>query len=143
MSAVTTLFTSMVCIMSDGMRSSCTLRVSPSADGRRLPLTVTEVRSALVPRTCPKRASPWSYCTLMPLMRLSASPMFESGNFPTWSADTTLVRPMPLFCIWRARRWPVKAPCTSISLRAWPSLMTKSFTCDFLSVTVIFFVMGA
>ena len=33
-----------------GMRSSCTLRVSPSAEGTRLPLMVTELRSALVPR---------------------------------------------------------------------------------------------
>ena len=29
-----------------------------SAEGTRLPLTVTELRSALVPRTCPKRLLP-------------------------------------------------------------------------------------
>ena len=69
--------------------------------------------------------------------------MLESGNFPAWSADTTLVNPMPLFCIWRARRCSLSAPCTSISFSSWPSLITKLFTCDFLSVTVILRVMGA
>ena len=123
-SDVTTLDTSMVCTISAGMRSSCTLRVSPSAEGRRLPFTVTDVRSALVPRTCPKRASPWSYWTLMPFMRFSASPMFESGNFPTWSALTTLVTPIELFCICMARLWPENAPFTFTSSSSMPSVST-------------------
>ena len=62
-------------------------------------LRLNEKLTHMGQRTCPKRASPWSYCTLMPLMRFSASPMLESGNLPTWSALTTLVTPIELFCI--------------------------------------------
>ncbi len=127
--------------MSAGIRSSCTLRVSPSADGSLLPLTVTDVRSALVPLTCPKRASPWSYCTLIPLILFNASPIFESGNFPTWSADTTFVTPIAAFCIWKALRCPEKAPSTSTSFSSAPSSSTTSLvsTLPLAIVTVISF----
>ena len=127
-SEVTTLFTSMVCII--------------SAEGRRLPLMVTELRSAEVPRTCPKRASPWSYCTLIPLMRFNASPILESGNLPTWSAETTLVIPRLFFCALMARRCPWKAPPTTISCSSNPSLSTTSFSSVFPAGMVIFISTG-
>ena len=98
------------------------------AEGTRLPLTVTELRSALVPRTCPKRASPWSYCTLIPEIRFKASPMLESGNLPTWSADTTLVIPKLLFWALMARRCPWNAPPTTTSWSSTPSFSTTSFS---------------
>ena len=127
-SGVTTLFTSIVCIISAGIRSSCTLRVSPSAEGTRLPLMVTELISALVPRTCPKRASPWSYCTLIPEIRFKASPMLESGNLPTWSAETTFLIPRLFFCELIARRCPWKAPPTTTSWSSSPSFSMTSFS---------------
>ena len=139
-SDVTTLDTSIVCTISAGIRSSCTLRVSPSAEGKRLPFTVTEVRSALVPRTCPKRASPWSYCTLIPLIRFSASPIFESGNLPTWSALTTLVTPIELFCICSARLCPENAPLTFTSASSTPSFITISSTINFLLFVIVTFL---
>ena len=142
-SEVTTLLTSMVWIISAGIRSSCTLRVSPSAEGMRLPLMVTELRSADVPRTCPKRASPWSYCTLIPEIRFSASPMFESGNLPTWSAETTFLMPRLLFCELMARRCPWKAPPITISCNSTPSFSMTSLSSVLPSGMVIFISTGA
>ena len=116
-SGVRVLFTRMVCTISEGIRSICTLRLSPSAEGMRLPLSVTEFNSEARPRTMMLRASPWSFCMVMPGTRFSASPMLESGKRPTWSAEITLVTLRLVFCWLNALACP----------RAWSPMTTTSF----------------
>ena len=63
--------------------SNWLLLVVASAEGILSPLMVAELKLDGVPRTCPNLASPISLYTAIPGTRFNASPIFESGNFPT------------------------------------------------------------
>ena len=122
MSGVRVLFTWIVWIISEGIRSICTLRLSPSADGIRLPLSVTELSSEDRPRIIILRASPWSFCIVMPGTRFRASPILASGKRPTWSEEMTLVMFLLVFCWLNALAWPrIISPITTTSSRTWTS----------------------
>ena len=82
-----------------------------------------------VPRTCPKRASPWSYWTLMPGMRFIASPMFASAKRLIWSAATILLTPSLFRCSVNARRCPSTMPDTTTLPMAMPSCSRNSQCC--------------
>ena len=127
-SGVTALFTSMVWIISEGIKSIWTLRLSLSADGILLPFRVTEFNCGDKPRTITFLASPWSICIVIPGIRLIASPMFASGNLPTWSVDTMLVIFCLFFCVLRALDCPLSPnPVINTSSRLVSSVFNVKF----------------
>ena len=116
-SGVSALITSTVWIISAGIMSNWLLLVLASAEGILSPLMVAELKLDGVPRTCPNLASPISLYTAIPGTRFNASPIFESGNFPTWSDEITLLIFDLFFWLFNALACPDKElPITSISL---------------------------
>ena len=107
-SGVIDLLTSIVWIMSDGIRSSWTFLLSPSADGTLSPFKGTEFKPAAKPLITIFRASPWSPCIETPETLFNTSPTFASGNFPTWSDEITFVTFKSDFCWFNALTIPLE-----------------------------------
>ena len=118
-SEVSVLFTSIVEIISAGIKSICTFLLSPSADGILSPFKVTEFKFGAKPLTIIFLASPWSFCMVIPGTLFKASPIFASGKRPTWSEEITLVMFLLVFCWLIALACPLKrSPITTTSLNS-------------------------
>ena len=92
-------------LISAGIKSNWLLLVVASADGILSPLIVAELKLDGVPLIWPNLASPISLYTATPGMRFKASPIFESGNFPTWSDDIILLMFVLFFWLLSALAW--------------------------------------
>ena len=115
MSGVIDLFTSIVWIIPEGIKSNCTFLLFPSADGILSPLSVTELRPAANPLITTFLASPISPCMDTPETLLRTSPTLLSGNLPTWSAEIILVTFRSAFCWFNPFTIPLEYPETTIS----------------------------
>ena len=114
-SGVRVLFTSIDWIIAEGIKSSCTFLLSPSADGTLSPFKVTEFCPGPRPLITIFLASPWSPCMLTPAILLITSPTLSSGNFPIWSAETTFVTLISDFCLFNPLMIPLWKPETTTS----------------------------
>ena len=137
-SEVSVLFTSIVEIISEGIKSICTFLLSPSAEGIRSPFKVTEFKAGAIPLIMMFRASPWSYCMVIPCTLFKASPIFASGKRPTWSEEITLVMFLLVFCWLIALACPLKrSPIITTSVSSsFPGTKTKLIETFFDESTV-------
>ena len=104
----TALLTSIVWIISAGIKSNWTFLLSPSAEGILEPSICTEFRAEANPLTTIFLASPWSPCIVIPGTLFKASPIFESGNLPAWSDEIIFVTLTLFFCSFIALACPCK-----------------------------------